>query len=674
MHKSFETIIQNLIGTTQTKALCDIDITSQFIPKEESSKAIARNLNAAFLIRLSGEKHPLFNDALTYLDTHEKQASWQDTVDYFDKMQALIKTEVQEKKEAHFQTALETLSKNPSLENSWKFFFPQASGILENQKEKIVALREKRKVTITKLHDKPVQDVAKEILFTSNILLTLPPASKNIEDLGFSPTLTQQLKEVAKEKQKYWYDHPIQMGVEIEKNEAIYGLVGLNESIEYEKKQGTMPQDAKINCLLSVSVTHDGLTKIAKEYLEGELQKVTNINNLNIFVITESDANEIIQTLLKPAASAFDITGVEDISEIFGVDGEYGRHYSLLKAIAPLWQVLIDQEIQATFKFDLDQIFPQEELVAQSGMSAFEHFKTPLWGAKGLDSDNHPIELGMIAGALVNQSDIDKGLFTPDVTFPKTKATGSQYIFYSALPQALSTQAEMMLRYEEHGAYDGKTNCIQRIHVTGGTNGIRIESLRKHRPFTPTFIGRAEDQAYILSVLFSKQKENLRYLHKDGLIMRHDKYAFAGESIQAAHLGKMVGDYVRILYFSYYVHALPWQSEQTKSTIDPFTGSFVSEIPFTVVALRMALETASYFAQEEAEEGEAFLKLGVQRISETIATLHDTPDYLTKRFEEEKNAWDCYYDILDALEKGDETTRTLKEKAKILMENFQIKQ
>jgi hypothetical protein len=671
LQKSFETIIHNLIGDKQTKALCDIDITSQFVPKEDT--AIARNLNAAFLIRLAGKKHPLFNDATSYLDRYTKQTAWTKTVAYFDKMHTLITDEIQANTDAAFQAALETLSKNPTLENSWKLFFPQASGILENPDEKIKALRQKRKVTITKLHDKPIQDVAKEILFTSNILLTLPPASKNIDDLGFSQTLTQQLKEVAKEKQKYWYDHPIQMGVEIEKNEAIYGLIGLNEAIAYEKEQGSMPQDAKINCLLSVSVTHDGLTNLAKEYLEGELQKVTNIDNLNIFVITEADTDAIIQTLLKPAAKAYNISGIEDISEIFGVDGEYGRHYSLLKAIAALWQVLIDPKTQATFKFDLDQVFPQKELISQSGMSAFEHFKTPLWGATGLDSDNHPIELGMIAGALVNQSDIAQGLFTPDVTFPKSKATGSQYIFYSALPQALSTQAEMMLRYED-GLYDGKTNCIQRIHVTGGTNGIRIESLRKHRPFTPTFIGRAEDQAYILSVLFCKQKENLRYLHKDGLIMRHDKYAFAGESIQAAHLGKMVGDYVRILYFSHYVHALPWQSTQTKSTIDPFTGSFVSEIPFSVVALRMALETASYFAQDEEEEGTAFLKLGVQRISETITTLHDTPSYLTKRFEKEKDGWDCYYDILDALEKGDKTTQILQEKARKLIERFQVKQ
>ena len=463
------------------------------------------------------------------------------------------------------------------------------------------------------------------------------------------------------------------MGVEIEKNEAIYGLVGLNEAINFEKERGTLKHDDKINCLLSVSVTHDGLTSVAKEYLEGELKKVKDIDNLNIYVITEADASQIIEELLMPAAQHFNLTPSEALSEIFGVDGEYGRHYSLLKAIAALWQVLVDAETKATFKFDLDQIFPQSELVAQSGLSAFEHFKTPLWGARGVDSQGDEVELGMIAGALVNQSDIDKSLFTPDVTFPTKAPRGSQLVFYSALPQALSTQAEMMLRYE--GAeFDGVGHCIQRIHVTGGTNGIMIESLRKHRPFTPTFIGRAEDQAYILSVLFD-DKSSLRYVHKDGLIMRHDKHAFAQESIDAAHLGKMIGDYIRILYFSYYAKSLPWDDAKIKDAIDPFTGSFVSHLPFTVVALRMALEAATFFEKEDSSEGDAFLKLGIQRVDETIALLSDD-DYLSQCFQDEKRGWDDYYDILDAIEKGlgerEEFALSLESKARTLIQNFKI--
>ncbi len=675
MQNRFETIIKHLIGTQEgILARTGLDISGQFTPNETSYHDRSRNINAAFLILLSGDSHPMQGAAKAYFSKYSEDAM----VVYYEKVITLIHEEISD--ESAISELYEMLESPQDVdpaklrENIWNLFFPEACGILENREQEIEKLRAKRKISITKLNENPIKNISKEMLFTSNILITLPPASKEIDDLGFSPTLAKTLKEVSKEPQKYWYDHPIQMGVEIEKNEAIYGLVGLNEAIAFEKKRGTLGADDKINCLLSVSVTHDGLTKVAKEYLEGELKKVKNIENLNIFVITEDDASQIIDELLLPAAKHFGLSPSEALAEIFGVDGEYGRHYSLLKAIAALWQVFVDEETRATFKFDLDQIFPQSELVEQSGLSAFEHFKTPLWGAEGKDSEGAEVEMGMIAGALVNQSDIDKSLFTPDVTFPTKEPKGSQLVFYSTLPQALSTQAEMMLRYDSP-EFDGVKNCIQRIHVTGGTNGIMIESLRKHRPFTPSFIGRAEDQAYILSALFCEEKKSLRYVHKDGLIMRHDKHAFAQESIEAAHLGKMVGDYVRILYFSHYVKTLPWDTAKIKNAIDPFTGSFVSHIPFTVVALRMALEAANFFEKGDDEEGDAFLKLGIQRVDETMQLLSDDA-YLAGVFEREKSGWGDYYDILDVVEKGlnekDDFVVTLQEKAKVLMQNFKI--
>ena len=124
------------------------------------------------------------------------------------------------------------------------------------------------------------------------------------------------------------------------------------------------------------------------------------------------------------------IDDAADLISVLGVDGCYGRHYSFLKAIAALWNVLIDPEIKATFKIDLDQVFPQTELIEQTGASAFEHFQTPLWGATGRDAEGQPIELGMIAGALVNQQDIQRGVFTPDVTFPDVRLKPDEYIFF----------------------------------------------------------------------------------------------------------------------------------------------------------------------------------------------------------------------------------------------------
>ena len=61
-------------------------------------------------------------------------------------------------------------------------------------------------------------------------------------------------------------------------------------------------------------------------------------------------------------------------------------------------------------------------------------------------------------------------------------------------------------------------NDLQRVHVTGGTTGINLNSLIKWRPFTPSFISRAEDQAFVLSAFH--QSAYLSQLHAPGLIMR----------------------------------------------------------------------------------------------------------------------------------------------------------
>jgi hypothetical protein len=268
-----------------------------------------------------------------------------------------------------------------------------------------------------------------------------------------------------------------------------------------------------------------------------------------------------------------------------------------------------------------------------------------------MDSAGRKVELGMIAGALVNEKDIGKSLYTPDVKFPSHIPGGEAAVFFSGLPMAFSTAAELMTRYTEKGI-NGREKCIQRIHVTGGTNGILVDSLRKYRPFTPTFIGRAEDQAFLLSTLFEKE-EHLRYFHCDGLIMRHDKEAFAGEAIKAAETGRQIGDLIRILYFTCYAEALPWDVDRIKDAVDPFTGCFISRIPFTVVFLRLALSLAESFEKrtEEALNKAVLLqKTGSKRLYDLINRLLESENPLKDAYHLEKSGWDLYYDILDAVE------------------------
>ena len=528
-------------------------------------------------------------------------------------------------------------------EATWRAFFPQAVGIRGREEARIGELRSARTVTIEQPAADPITDPAREVLFTSNVLLTVPDDSTDIEALPYPADLREAIRAAARELQRYWFDHPIQIGVEPAANELLYGLRGLDAAV------GAEPDASRVTCLLSVSVTHDGLAPIAGRYVEAELARDGRLRHLDVVVITEDDTRRLIDEVLVPALGEAGLETASGLHRVVGVDGHYGRHYSFLKAVAALWSIVVDPAVRATFKIDLDQVFPQAVLLAQTGKTMFEHLRTPLWGATARSADGRELELGMLAGALVNERDISKGLFTPDVPIPKRLPTLDEHVFFSGLPQAISTRAEMMERYDGE-AVDGATRALERIHVTGGTNGIRVDALRRHRPFTPTWVGRAEDQAYLLSAL-GQPGRRLAYAHAAGLIMRHDKAAFAGRSMAAAHISKLIGDDVRILAFSAYLDAIESGDGEERRLLDPFTGCFASATPRTLVLLRLALRTLRLFAAGTAADAREYATDGSRRVAEAFET-HGDPAVVAIELEQERAAWDDYYDALDALEDG----------------------
>jgi hypothetical protein len=369
--------------------------------------------------------------------------------------------------------------------------------------------------------------------------------------------------------------------------------------------------------------------------------------------VTEDATRRLVDEVLLPALGRDRSTAAADgLRAVVGVDGQYGRHYSFLKAVAALWQVAIEPAVRATFKIDLDQVFPQAALLAETGKTMFEHLCTPLWGAHAHDADGHALQLGMLAGSLVNERDIGAGLFTPDVPFPEGGPTLDEHVFFSALPQAVSTRAEMMTRY--HGQeLDGSQRALQRVHVTGGTTGIRVDALRAWRPFTPSWVGRAEDQAYLLSAL-GRPGPRLAYAHAAGLVMRHDKEAFAGRAMAAAHVGKLVGDDVRILVFSAYADALAGAGTDAASVhrlLDPFSGCFASATPQTVVLLRLALRTLRLCAAGDPAGAREYVVDGARRIDQALGGDGD-PATVALALERERSAWNDYYEALDALATG----------------------
>jgi hypothetical protein len=662
--KEFQTIVDFLVGLGAPggSGPAAVDAPGQLDQEATDEAGRARLLNAAFLVALCGAGHPGYPRARGVLERLQKDPALQQAARHHVEGLSCVPSEVRRRcdRDPAFRDRLREVaawSRGPeagrdpweTAERLWSVFFPEAAGIRGRERERARELRESREVRVSSLSRAPVRDPGRQVLFTANVLLTTPingspPAGRISDDLR------RRLEPVLKEPQKTWYDHPVPVGVPPENNEILYGLKGLDEAAAFEKGRGTLSPDGRLVCLLSVSATHDGLHRTARDYIREEIRAFGGFRNLHVFAFTESDTRKLGREVLRPAAERY-LGGVHPAAafpEVFGVDGEYGRHYSFLKAVAPLWQLLVDPSVRATFKIDLDQVFPQERLTAETGASALEHMTSPLWGAEGRDARGRPVELGLLAGALVNEGDIHKGLFTPDVRFPAHPPAGEELVFFSALPQALSTEAEMMTRYGLRGL-DGKRCCIERVHVTGGTTGARVDALRRHRPFTPSFIGRAEDQAFLLSSLTG---EGLRpaYVHAPGLIMRHDKASFAAEAVRSAHLSKLIGDDLRVLLFSSYAELLDETVSPLKEALDPFTGGFISRIPETVVYLRSALRAAERFASGRPGAGLRLVREGSLRIGNTLDFTRGEESPLRRVYGRERRGWTLYYDVLDALE------------------------
>ncbi len=673
-------IIRALMQMEDGKALA-----FSFNPDQDNT---AQALNSAFLFALVGTEQPDFERARDFLERMTGSTEWEEVARFYIDGMSLVQREIDNanRDDPDFEERIDRLHEwvsdgrnladvKGTAEKFWAVFFPEAAGIISQREKRIEELRSKRRVVITRLNSSPLTEPAHELLFAANALLTLPLESTPLDGLPLSAKAKDMLSKTRLEPQLFWYDHPIPVGVEPGKNEVLYGLRGLEEALEFERKRGQIPPQFRPVCVLSVSVTHKGLRELARSYIQDELVRFGGLRMMDLYAFTEIDTRSIISGILAPAGDRYlRRKDTERLFEIFGVDGEYGRHYSFLKAIAAFWQALIDPRVKATFKIDLDQVFPQKELVAETGCSAFEHFQTPLWGAEGLDAQRRPVELGMIAGALVDQKDIGRSLFSCDVPFPDREPSFDEFIFFSPLPQALSTEAEMMTRYGGCDL-DGMNSCLQRIHVTGGTNGILVDCLRRHRPFTPSFVGRAEDQAYILST-FINPGSKLAYVHKDGLFMRHDKEAFAQEAMASAFVGKLIGDYVRILNFSAYAKVLSGNIRELKERIDPFTGCFVSFIPVTIVYLRFAFKAASFFASGQNARGVRFIREGAARLRRALDFAFGGERRLERTYIQERSSWDLFYETLSvvqqALAKKDDFALRLQQKARAIIKSCAI--
>ena len=119
-----------------------------------------------------------------------------------------------------------------------------------------------------------------------------------------------------------------------------------------------------------------------------------------------------------------------------------------MKTLLLFWQQAVNPKAAFTFKIDLDQVFDQTALLSHTGHTALQLLMNPDWGGRARDYTGREVDLGMLAGGLVNQRDAGAGLFVPDIQRPHTghamEIFSSLRLFCPQWPQAVSTEAEIM--------------------------------------------------------------------------------------------------------------------------------------------------------------------------------------------------------------------------------------
>ncbi len=505
-------------------------------------------------------------------------------------------------------------TRQEAADRFWKVFAPATAEVRAHEVASVDVIRSHRAVEVVRSPAVPIRP--HQVLFTANALIGPDP------------------QQPPKDAQRFVFDHPVPLGAPPVASEIVHGLRGLADAAAFERARGTVSD--RLPVLVSVSTTHHSLGAEATADVRRSVRAADASNDLEVFVVDEAATHRLVVEVLAPVVGA----SPEELF-VFGVEGPYGRHYSFLKAVAALWQAVMDPGIQATFKVDFDQVFPQDQLVRETGRSALQLIAHPSWGAAAVESDGSTIELGMIAGALVNAADIGDGLFTPDVVMPTSAPQFSHLLFRKEITQAVSTEAEMM----DDGA-DGRVR--QRIHVTGGTTGIRVDSLTRAQPFVPSFVGRAEDQAYLMASL-APGAPPMRTLHVPGLFMRHDAATIAAPSASDASASKTIADLERFILFTAYADHLGLDAD----ALAPFTGSYVIPAPVTIATLSLLLLVMEMDRDGQTELARHLLEQGIDRLTRTAGFAIGEHARLPQAVQRERTSWSTYYDAVGRLAADD---------------------
>ena len=106
----------------------------------------------------------------------------------------------------------------------------------------------------------------------------------------------------------------------------------------------------------------------------------------------------------------------------------------------------------------------------------------------------------------------------------------------------------------------------------------------------------------------------------------------------------MVGDYERILLFSYYADKILNKYDYIKEELFPFTACFISKIPYIIIYFRALLKAYALAGENEVDAEEFLLNLS-DRLNNVIE--HMDNDYYYEQYFKEKQAWEDFYNHFD---------------------------
>jgi len=165
MKTRFETIIRRIVDSVDgDRPLSGFAAADQFRPEEKGDEEIAQNLNAAFLIVLSGAGHSLYEQAGEYLETLKGDKGWAEIATFYADGVGRITKEISEAcladkvyngafdEAAQWSTRSGTSWGDDAREKVWQLFFPEGAWCIGDHKDRISELRKKRGVRITRLN------------------------------------------------------------------------------------------------------------------------------------------------------------------------------------------------------------------------------------------------------------------------------------------------------------------------------------------------------------------------------------------------------------------------------------------------------------------------------------------------------------------------------------------